>query len=236
MLDIDVLASSSRANCYRVSDGETPLLIECGLGFRDISRRLQFRVSEIKGCLVSHEHADHSRAAKDLARAGIDVYASRGTMEAIGLEGHRARPIEAKKRFTLGTWTIMPFDTVHDAAEPLGFLLVSRRGGKLLFMTDTAYSRYRFHGVTHYMIEVNYDSETLKQSVMSGETPSAFCRRLMRTHFSLENAVEFLKACDVSQTEQIIILHLSGSHANEDMVVTTLERVTGKPAMIAPVG
>jgi phosphoribosyl 1,2-cyclic phosphodiesterase len=236
MIHIEVLASSSRANCYRVNDGETPLLIECGLSFREISRRLQFRVSELAGCLVSHEHADHSKAAKDLAKAGIDVYASRGTLEAIGLEGHRARPVEAKKRFTLGSWTILPFDTVHDAAEPLGFLLASRRGGKLLFMTDSAYSRYRFQGVTHYMIEVNYDSESLKQSVESGETAIALCKRLLRTHFSLEAAVEFLKSCDLCQTEEIIVLHLSGSHANAEKIRTVLQRATGTPVTIAPVG
>lgn len=61
-MDIQVLASSSKGNCYRVSNGSTPLLLECGIRFKEIQQKLNFRLSEIAGCLVSHEHQDHCKA------------------------------------------------------------------------------------------------------------------------------------------------------------------------------
>ena len=50
------LASSSHGNCYVVNDGETAILLECGISFRRIKKGLGFDLSAIRGCLVSHEH------------------------------------------------------------------------------------------------------------------------------------------------------------------------------------
>ena len=36
------LASSSRGNCYVASDGETAILLECGISFRRIKKELGF--------------------------------------------------------------------------------------------------------------------------------------------------------------------------------------------------
>jgi len=77
-------------------------------------------------CLVGHEHADHSKAAPDLMRAGINCYMSAGTAEALGLNGHRVRVVKALEQFTLGAWTVLPFEAIHDAREPLGFLVAGK--------------------------------------------------------------------------------------------------------------
>lgn len=119
MIDIQVLASGSRGNCYRVTDGSTPLLLECGIPYKEIQKALNFRVSEIAGCLVSHEHQDHCKAIRDIMKAGIDCYMSQGTKDALNIDGHRIYIIKAKQQFRIGTWTILPFETQHDAAEPL---------------------------------------------------------------------------------------------------------------------
>jgi phosphoribosyl 1,2-cyclic phosphodiesterase len=74
----------------------------------------------------------------------IDCYISAGTVEALGISGHRLNIIKAKQQFRIGTWTALPFDTQHDAAEPLGFLLANQDGEKLLYATDTYFIRYRF--------------------------------------------------------------------------------------------
>ena len=171
MIGISPFASSSRGNCYYVSDGSTPLLLECGIKFKEIQIQLGFNTSRIAGCLISHEHGDHAKAVKDLAKAGVDCYMSHGTAEALGISGHRVKIIKAKQQFEIGTWTILPFDTVHDAQEPLGFLLANRNGEKLLFATDTAYIRYRFQGLTHIMVEANYQADILQENVDSGLVP-----------------------------------------------------------------
>ena len=77
------LASSSRGNCYVVSDGDTALLLECGISFRRIKQGLGFDLSAVRACLVTHEHKDHARSVMDLLKSGVEVFASGGTAEAL---------------------------------------------------------------------------------------------------------------------------------------------------------
>src|SRR5690606_17416194 len=128
----------------------------------------------------------------------IDVYASKGTIEAIGIAHHRLRPVEPRRAVRIGTWNMMPFETQHNAAEPFGFLMARKTGEKVLFATDTYYIRYRFRGLTHIMIECNYASDILQAKVVSGEIPRVAARKLIRAHFSLENVKEFFRVNDMS--------------------------------------
>lgn len=233
MIEITSLASGSKGNCYRITDGKTPLLLECGIPFRDIQRGLNFRVSEIAGCLVSHEHGDHVKSVKDILKAGIDVYASQGTIEAINITNHRLKAVTAKQSFQIGTWMVMPFDVQHDVSEPMGYLLANKSGEKLLFATDTYYIRYRFPGLTHIMVEANFSQEILNENIASGRVPTVMKKRLMKSHFSLENVKDFLKANDLSKLQEIWLLHLSDNNSDEQLFKKEIAEVTGKLVIIA---
>lgn len=233
MIEISPLASRSSGNCYRISDGSTPLLLECGIPYKEIQKRLNFRVSDIAGCLVSHGHTDHSKAVKDIMRAGIDCYMSRGTVDELGISGHRIHIIKAKQQFQIGTWAILPFDTQHDAVEPIGLLLANQAEEKLLYMTDTMYCRYRFNGLTHIMIEANYSLDILKKNVSSGLVPPEMKKRILRSHMSLETVKEFLKANDLSKVRGIWLLHLSDGNSDAERFKREIQELTGKMVFIA---
>ena len=228
------MASGSKGNCYRVSDGHTSLLIECGLPMRKIQEGLNFGLSEIEGVLVSHEHMDHARAAGDLMERGLGVYMSQGTAEALGLKGHRVRPITAGQQFEVGTLNILPFETEHDAAEPLGFLLQSRlTGEKLLYATDTYYIRYWFTGLTHIMIECNYIPDILDANVEAAIVPRSLRDRLVESHFSLDNLKEFFKANDLGQVKGIWLIHMSETNCDPARAKREIQEMTGLPVYIA---
>lgn len=233
MIAITPLASSSKGNCYHVTDGMTALLLEAGIRYKDIQRALNFQVSSIAGCLISHEHGDHGKAAADVIKAGIDVYASQGTLDALGLSGHRAKSIKAKQQFQIGTWTILPFDVQHDVAEPLGFLLVNRAGEKLVFATDTYYIRYRFPGLTHIMVECNYSLRILDENIAAGRVPAVMKKRLLKSHFSLEHVKDFLCANDLSKVQEIWLLHLSDNNSDAALFKHEIQELTGKPVWVA---
>lgn len=234
-MQIRVLGSSSAGNGYVVSDGRTALLVEAGIRFADVQRGLGFRVAGLSGCLVSHEHGDHARSVRELVRAGVDVYASRGTLEALGLEGHRLHPVRALEQFRLGTWTILPFDSVHDAAEPLGFLLSSGSSGreKLVYLTDSAYCRYRFRGLTHMMVEANYALDLLRRNAEEGVIDPSLARRILRTHMGIERTLDFLRANDLSRVEEIWLLHLSDQNSDAELFRRLAQEATGKPVYVA---
>lgn len=233
MIDIMPLASSSAGNAYKISDGRTSLLLEAGIRLSDIQKALHFRVADLSGCLITHEHNDHCKAAVDLSKAGVDIYASQGTLDALEVSTHRAKPIQALKQFTLGTWSILPFDVRHDVAEPLGFLIGSQAGEKLLFATDTYYVPYRFTGLTHIMVECNYSLQIVNENVREGRLPVAMKKRLLRSHFGLENVKDFIRANDLSKVQEIWLLHLSDTNSNEELFKQEIQKLTGKQVFVA---
>jgi phosphoribosyl 1,2-cyclic phosphodiesterase len=233
LIEILPLASGSQGNCYYITDGSFPLLLECGIGMKEIQRGLNFRTSQLASCLVSHEHKDHCKAVQDMMKAGIDCYMSAGTAEALGISGHRLHIIKAKQQFRIGTWTILPFETQHDAQEPLGFLLVNRDGDKMLYATDTYYIRYRFQGLTHIAVECNYSLDILRANVEAGMVEPALKTRIMKSHFSLENVKKFLQANDLGKVQEIWLLHMSDGNSDSERFKREVQELTGKPTYIA---
>ncbi|MFS0749551.1 MBL fold metallo-hydrolase [Oceanobacillus sp. 1P07AA] len=233
MINIQTIASSSKGNCYYISDGSTPLLLEAGVKYKEIQKALNFNTKDIAGCLITHEHGDHSKGIKDLLRVGKNVYMSQGTKETLQLENSRIKTVKAKKQFQIGTWTILPFEVEHDVSEPIGFLLKNKAGDKLLFATDTYYIRYKFKGLTHLLIECNYSIDILNENIATGRVHKGMKKRLIQSHFSLENVKEFLTVNDLSKVQEIHLLHLSDSNSDEARFKREVQELTGKLVFIA---
>ena len=232
MIKFRPLASGSKGNCYHLTDGTTEILLECGIPIKRIREGLDFRLSSVSACLVSHEHQDHAKAAADIMAAGIDVYASRGTIDALGLRGHRLHPIQALQGFEIDSWRILPFDLVHDATEPLGFVCISG-DERLLFATDTAYIKYLVPGLTHICIECNYDEETLSENVTQGKIDPVLRQRIVENHMSLDRVKAMLFANDLSNVEEIWLLHLSDENADAERFRKEIFWLTGRKVYVA---
>jgi len=238
-MEIRALASGSTGNCYYINDGVSSVLLECGIPFKRIQRGLEFNVSALSACLITHGHGDHCKAVRDMMKAGIDCYMSRGTVNELGINGHRLHIIEPNKIFKVGSWSILPFQVEHDTAEPLGYLLVSGME-KLLFVTDTAYIKYKdWHEyikpipLTHIMIEANYSLDIIREKAKTGKTNRALKSRVIRSHMSLETLVELLKSNELSNVHEIFLLHLSDRNSDEIKFKQEVQKLTGKVVHIA---
>lgn len=235
MIDFRPYSSSSKGNLYIVDDGRTRLMIECGLPWKEIRQALEFRTSEIQGILLSHAHKDHSRAAGDAAKAGLDIYASRATLDTLGLSGHRFHAISPRVPFDLGSWDVLPFETVHEGEEgdTLGFLVANKEKERLLFLTDSCYCRYRFKNLTVIAIECNYADDILAENTRVGAVDRSLRKRIRGSHMSLETAKEMLLANDLSQVREIWLLHLSDSNSDAERFKREVREITGKIVRIA---
>lgn len=227
-MDIKILASGSSGNVYYVSDGTTPLLLEAGLPAKILQRKLDFQIHRLAGCLITHEHLDHAQSASIIMKAGIDCYMSEGTALALKLRGYRLHIIKALQQFNIGTWQIKPFRAHHDAAEPLCFLMANQSAEKLLFATDTAYIRHRFDGLTHIMVEANYDANLMKENTGSSELRQS----ILQDHMSLDTLIKMLRANDLTTVEEIYLLHLSNNNSDAEMFKRKVQEITGKPVYI----
>ena len=226
------ISSSSAGNLYLLRDGDHSLAIECGIRFAEMQRALKHRVTALDGILLSHEHKDHSRAVKDVLRAGAEVYALEETLENLGAIGengnHNAVPIDPFDAFKVKDhWHVMAFDTRHDVPS-LGFLIQCGKE-KLLYVTDTAYVPYRFQGLTMIAIEANYSEAILRES---DENPTRKLRSL-KYHMSIERVLGFLAVNDLSALREIWLLHLSDAHSDEELFKRLVEEATGKPVFVA---
>ena len=232
-MKIEVLGTGSSGNCYKVKIGKATLLLECGLPYKVIQKKLNFKISEIDACLVTHEHMDHAKAVKDLMKAGIDCYMTKGTAEALGVSGHRLKAFdtwgECKYKTTyVKDLLIQPFEAVHDVAEPVSFYIENRDNKEsLVFVTDSAYLKYIIPDCDCLMIECNYVKSVLDEKDKQGEIDVSLRNRIVKNHMSLETLVEALKAADLSRTKKIYVLHLSDLNSDEEMIKRTIQETTG---------
>ena len=210
--------SGSNGNLYIVTaNNGKRLMIECGVSWQNIEKALSYNLDNIIGCLLSHEHKDHSFAIEKVIEAGINVYSGFDTLKALGLEGHR-RGIRLMHEGLVvidDCFGINPFNIEHDAVEPLGFI-VYEFGTKeyMLFATDTSHIKYRF-GVPFSIValECSYEQERLKDRVAQGEIPEVVARRLLDSHMEKHATMSYIEnRCDLSKCSEIHLLHLSGDN------------------------
>lgn len=239
MIDVKVIGTGSSGNCYLVNMNGTKLLLECGLSFKTIQKALNFKLSDVSACLVTHEHGDHSKAVKDLIKNGINVYATKGTFEALNLSGHRAISFKKDKVDTycyhfFNRFMILPFQAVHDAREPVSFYIKDiHTKESLLFITDTAYIKYKISSVDVLMVECNYVKSVIDKKVQDGKLHHVLRNRIVKNHLSLETLKEALKQADLSNLKEMYVLHLSDSNSDEKYILEELQKLTGKSIKIA---
>lgn len=237
-MEIIPIASSSNGNCYYISDGSSHLLIECGIRIDKIAKAIPVNLTELNGCLISHEHKDHSLSASKLLRY-CHIFASKGTLEELSIESYKYKQHEIKhnQALRIGTFAVIGFNVQHDAKEPLGYLIYSEATKeKLLFATDTFYIQSKFAKLNYIMIECNYAKEILKKNIDGGKIPKVVANRLYSSHFELENVKEFLKANDLSQVKAIYLMHLSDGNSDEIRFKHEIMALTGKPVIVCTKG
>lgn len=237
MTTIQTLGSSSSGNCYRLKSGGRSLLLECGLPWKKIRECLNFETSDLDGCLVTHSHGDHCKAAGDLMKAGIDLYATKEAFAEMGVKSHFHRfvPIIQNRIFRAnGFWRVVPFSTQHDAPGSVGFVISNQPSDDtILFLTDTAYCRYNFTDkFTAIMIEANFSETILQHNVEAGLIDAARAKRVRESHMSIGRVLDFLKANDLSRCRAIHLIHLSDGNSNAELFKRIVQESTGIPTFI----
>lgn len=236
-MNLKVLGSSSSGNCYLIEVNNEKLILDAGVNFKIVQKELNFNFNGIEGVLVTHEHMDHLKYAPDFALYGINIYASAGTFKKQNLIGHRFKIIKALQQFEVGNFIILPFDTQHDAAEPLGFLIQYKlTGEKLIYATDTYYIKYKFNKLNYLLLECNYNKRIAKENAKNGVINKTRYSRLLESHFSLENVIKFLKSNDLSYAKNIVLCHLSDTNSNQDIMQNEVFEATKVKTTIAKPG
>ena len=230
--------SSSRSNLYEVvADSGRRLLLECGIRWPKILQAIDFRLNGIDGCLLTHEHKDHSKAAGYLMSAGVNIYSSYRTFEALGLRGERrAVPVQEEQVFKVGeAFSVLPFGIRHDAVDPFGYVIHEIGTEEFIFFApDSGFieqdvkvlykdeDKPRRIAYTIIAIECSFDGAILAKREKEGTINSKVAKRILDFHAEKQTTMDYLeKYCDLSRCREIHLLHTSAD--NLDKRATRLE-------------
>ncbi len=228
MLRFKSLGSGSSGNATVVEAvGLRPsrLLIDCGMGIRQLVHRLGeagLQPEDLDAVFITHEHSDHIGCAHSLSlRYRIPVWMSHGTHFATGgddFDGllHTARDGEA---IALGNLQITPFTVPHDAREPLQ-LTCTDGAAKLGVVTDLGHASA--HVLAHLqrcdalVLESNHDIDMLAQSAY----PAFLKRRVggRLGHLSNIAAAEIAGAVNHPGLQHLVAAHLSAKNNQPSLV------------------
>lgn len=240
MIKIRTVGSSSSGNCYIIEctteEGFVEkLILEAGIRFKTVQKALNYDLSGISGCCISHCHGDHAGFAAQMAEKRIVMYSTQGTIDAIKRTKADIRYVYMTKKtpYNIGLFRVMAFETEHDAPDPCGFLIDCPDGNRIVFATDTYYLKYNFPNVTIFMMECNYDEETLQQNIKMGIVHPSVGERVRRSHMSIRQCITTLKANDLSRTKGIILIHLSHDNSHVEDFKRRVQEATGRMVYVA---
>ncbi len=225
-MKFEQIYSSSSGNLYMVTAANGKrLMIECGVTWSKLQKALNYDLSGIVGCLVSHEDQDHCKAIKEVVQAGIDVYMSLGTAEALKTTGRRIHCTTGAGKFHLSSFDVTFYNSNHDAKQPMLFV-IKCDDEYILFATDTAYIKQRFlWRFSIIAIGCNYDKDILQRRVAAKDINEEVAKRLLTSHMEKQEVMRYLdEFCDLSKCREIHLLHMSGDNINKAQAKKDFEK------------
>ena len=180
-MKLKCIATGSSGNCYTLTSnsGET-LILDCGMPVKAIKEALNWNIMGIQGAVCTHCHSDHSLSLAELRNIGIDVFHP-SVDPNIGVVNFGSFRVQSFDLTTLdGRWT----HTNADGSECpcCGFLITHKEMGRMIYATDTELIKWKFKGINHILLGVNYDKDLIDNE------DSAKVNHVYRGHMSIETA------------------------------------------------
>ena len=155
MLKFISLGSGSSGNCYYFEQDGDAMLIDAGVGIRNIKKFLHDKgisIDSVKRILITHDHADHIKSVGVISTEyDIPVYATSDVHAGIlrnycvpkKIPGIHQQVIEKDVRVKLGNFYVTPFTVPHDSSGNVGYRIEvdngTEEGLTFCLMTDVGH-------------------------------------------------------------------------------------------------
>lgn len=222
------LSSGSKGNSTFVSYGETKILIDVGVSEKKLIetlKEIKEDINEIQGVCITHEHVDHIKSLKTLAKKYDMVFYVHKDLA----ESPAVQEIEFKEgklfkfensAFSMGELEVKPFEISHDATRPVGFVVnVFGSKSKVGFVTDLGIVsetvKRELLGSKMVFIESNYDEKML----LGGSYPKIIKNRINGNQGHLSNAqsLELAKYLFEGGTKCFVLSHISENNNTPEL-------------------
>ena len=234
-MEITTIASGSKGNCYLINDGEHSLLLECGISMNDILRGVDFKLSSVDACLVTHEHGDHAKSVANLLQSGVKVYGPAEILEYAGIKKntYNFAAVRPGWKVYLPHWTLRIIEGHHDV-PCVEYVIQSELTEEVVFyVTDTCYVMERIANVNYLIAECNYDPDTLQHEMETGILNKELRDRIIKTHLGLENLIFMIERNEWQNSlKEVHLIHLSEHNANWERCRHEIEQVVSCPVFL----
>ena len=246
-------ASGSTGNCYLLKTENTNLLVDVGIAGKRVIEGLSscaVKPEQIDGILVTHEHTDHIKSLRMIAKKAVNgkIYTSEGTAysvnEKLPMLADKIRITDTAASFKVGDIEVEAFSLSHDAEDPVGFSVHS--GGKrVTIITDTGVATKQMLSIAAksdlLVLEANHEVNILHCS----SYPYELKRRILSDygHLSNDAAAEFIYEVDKlrkngggenkSEKQKILLAHLSKENNSPMQAMLTIKNRLFEEDMIA---
>jgi phosphoribosyl 1,2-cyclic phosphodiesterase len=226
-----VLGTGSRGNAVVLEADGATLLVDAGFGPRTLQRRAAeagVGFTALAGVVLTHEHGDHARGAAALAgRMGCAVYASPGTLAALGRVGATVRPLPPLgESVEIGPFRVDAARTAHDAREPVAVAVTDVAGRRVGIAWDlgrpTAGVRHVLRNAHALVLEANHDEVMLQ----TGPYPASVRHRIGGSMGHLSNRLAADLAADLwsPSLEVVVLAHVSEQCNDAEVARRTVEQ------------
>jgi phosphoribosyl 1,2-cyclic phosphodiesterase len=232
MLRFRVVGSGSSGNATLIECGPDRVLLDAGLGPRDLAERLLSAgvdPASIAAIILSHEHSDHSRGAASFSRKwGVRLCGTRGTYAAAGLGAEEIAGydvLEPGVTRVFGSLSVLGIPVPHDAAGPVAFVVSAGRA-RLGHATDLGHVSATlvdaFVGCGAVLMESNYDPGMLRD----GPYPWSLKERILSPvgHLANGDVARYLAKGLPPSCSDFVLAHLSQKNNHPEVARMAAER------------
>lgn len=224
-LFVTALNSGSNGNCFYIGNEREAVLVDAGISCRETEKRMErlgLSMKKVKALFISHEHSDHVRGLRVLAKKHqLPVYSTPGTLKESHLPPDHAfsHPLHPYQPILIGDLEILAFPKNHDAHDPQSFII---RHQDICVGVLTDIGEACEHVVKHFkcchaiFLETNYDTDML----LTGRYPYHLKRRISSRygHLSNQQALELFCRYRSPQLSHLFLSHLSQENNDPDLV------------------
>lgn len=226
-MKIHCIGSSSSGNSYVITSNGHKLIVELGCNFKEVLNVVDYDLTSVAGCLVSHCHSDHCAYINKALEYQIPVYGNKDVVDKYPY----VHLLTQNYRYSIGKFKVQCIKVPHNALC-YSFIIKCPSGEKILFATDLSKFNYKVSGCDVIMMEANYDEDIIYEALARGEV----VRSQSENHLEIKDCLEALERCVDTNTQLIILLHLSDGYSDEKRFQKMVHEATGKRVGVARAG
>ena len=226
-----VSTGSKSGNSYVLTaDNGEMLVLDAGSRYRDILKVIGYKISNVSGLLLTHEHGDHIECYKKFLDSGVKVYGCPELKTKIKADfNDDIESLEEKKSYSIGSFKAIPFYLPHDNVPNFGYLIdLPNDSGRLLYATDFSYIPYSFTkwNINFFLIECNH-LENLADRM------EAKYQHSLKGHSELQTVKKIIKVNKTHSLRSVVLCHLSDGWSDEKIMTEEIQQVAGQNVNVA---